>query len=271
MEFVVPIRKGGLGNQMFQVAAALVVSKKYNKTIFLPGEMPHIHNPLGNVYEDTIFSFVEHRLNTPSYTNTMLVLHRAGFKIYPEEPGFEAWDPSVAKSCSIVLHGYFQHYPILQPFEDLIRHYYLKGLTEFLKGQSPDHTCVGIHVRRGDYLLPPFNEVHVFPGEQYYKDAIEKIPCKQSYKIFSDDIAWCKEQDFFKSLPNVIFVEEPNELKALAQMTLCHGGFICANSTFSWWGAFLGAYEVRAPVIVPKLWIKGQDTSSLFPTEWIQL
>ena len=53
-------------------------------------------------------------------------------------------------------------------------------------------------------------------------------------------------------------------------MSLCKGGAICSNSTFCWWGAFLGTYEKRNPVFVPKKWISVKDDmSNLFPSEWI--
>ncbi len=77
-------------------------------------------------------------------------------------------------------------------------------------------------------------------------------------------------QDVFRNLPHKVFVDEPNELKCLALMSLCEQGFICANSTFSWWGAFLGAYEKRQPVIVPADWFKGEQLQ-LFPKGWIIL
>jgi hypothetical protein len=56
-------------------------------------------------------------------------------------------------------------------------------------------------------------------------------------------------------------------------MSLCKGGAICANSSFSWWGAFLGSYSERNPVIIPKRWIKNNssDPIDMFPSEWIQL
>ena len=77
---------------------------------------------------------------------------------------------------------------------------------------------------------------------------------------------WVKEQEYFNS---EIFeqYESSDELESLALMSLCLGGAICGNSTFSWWGAFLGAYSLRNPVFVPKNWIK-MDITCLFPDEW---
>jgi hypothetical protein len=66
-------------------------------------------------------------------------------------------------------------------------------------------------------------------------------------------------------------VDIQDELESLALMSLCRKGAICANSTFSWWGAFLGTYGERAPVYVPEKWISDPPIVSLFPPEWIIL
>ena len=54
-------------------------------------------------------------------------------------------------------------------------------------------------------------------------------------------------------------------------MSKCHAGAICANSSFSWWGAFLGAYEKRNLVFIPRDWIRNCKVDCLFPDEWIKL
>ena len=66
-------------------------------------------------------------------------------------------------------------------------------------------------------------------------------------------------------------IESIDELYCLAFMSLCLGGAICANSTFSWWGAFLGTYGKRNPIFVPRLWSKVYNTNGLYPDEWIKL
>ena len=87
--------------------------------------------------------------------------------------------------------------------------------------------------------------------------------------VVSDDIEWVKSQDFFKLSIFEIY-ESNNELETLALMAKCKAGAICANSTFSWWGAFLGAYEKRNPVVVPKYWIR-EKIECLYPTDWFVL
>ena len=86
--------------------------------------------------------------------------------------------------------------------------------------------------------------------------------------VFSDDIEWVQSQDFFKN-PLMKIMNLEDELDTLACMSLCKGGAICANSTFSWWGAFLGSYGERSPVFVPGHWIGNEQPVKLFPDEWI--
>lgn len=268
--FVVPVRKGGLGNQMFQVAAAMVYAKETNRRVLLPNEFYNSHRSPSLDYGDTLFREFIYRIQKPMDDLAIQQLLRNGFTQHPGEPCFEPWSPL---DCSghVLLHGYFQRYPPLHPHEEMIRSTYLHGLGNLRIDLKDSPRRIGLHVRRGDYLQPPASEVLPVQPLSYYEAALKHFDLSSNEVcIFSDDIDWCKEQPLFQSLRQKTFVEEPNELKALALMTTCLGGFVCANSTFSWWGAFLGAYKMRAPVIVPQNWFKG-GVGSLFPTEWIVL
>ncbi len=94
----------------------------------------------------------------------------------------------------------------------------------------------------------------------------ERLAPERIY-VCTDDPQWVKSQPFFSD-PIFTLVDLPNELDTLALMSQCKYGAICGNSTFSWWGAFLGAFGERAPVIVPKKWIN-EPVDCLFPKEWI--
>jgi hypothetical protein len=268
MEIVVPVRKGGLGNQMFQVAAALIVSKETGKQVVLPKELLHTHNPLKLAYEDTVFRSIDQRLQCPLDELTIYALRQHHFSIYPGEPGFEPWNPKLASiPGSVILHGYFQYYPPIEKYEALLRKFFRMNL----KCQLGDSRNVGIHVRRGDYLN--FSDIHYVQEISYYKEAMDvfkqEVPGSKTFVIFSDDIAWCKEQPLFQQA-NCVFCDEPNEIECLKQMIACEGGFICANSTYSWWAAFLGPHRFRNKCIVPKKWFNGAAVN-LFPSEWIVL
>ena len=267
--FVLPVRKGGLGNQMFQVAAAIVYQEEKGKIVLVPKEFYNHHNETKKEYADTIFSHFPHRIDI-AFDEQMIqsFLHQS-FTKHTGTPGFDAWAPEDI-SGNVLLHGYFQYYPVLEKHETLIREIYLKGLQSFMTFQ-PSSNLVGIHVRRGDYLKPPHSDFMPSCSISYYEKALQQFDIKEkTFCIFSDDLEWCKGQTVFSSLPNKLFIDEPDECKSLALMTVCHGGFICANSTFSWWGAFLGAHVKRQPVIVPLQWVKGEEVD-LFPKEWIHL
>ncbi len=270
MDFVLPVRKGGLGNQMFQVAAAIVYAKETNRRILLPDEFYNTHNPAKRDYSESIFREFIHRINKPLDQSAIDVLLQSGFVQHPGEPGFDDWIPSDL-SGNILLHGYFQNYPPIGRHEQVIRTIFLSGLGNIRAHLRDRQDRVGIHVRRGDYLKPPFSEVLPVQPLDYYKQALSYFQAESiEFYIFSDDLDWCKQQTLFQELPKKVFVDEPNEIKSLAMMTTCHGGMICANSSFSWWGAFLGAHSERAKVVVPKEWFRG-GVGNLFPVEWILL
>lgn len=264
--FILPVRKGGLGNQLFQVAAAMAYSKATGKRVVLPDEFYNNHNTNKLDYTESIFKEFIYRIQRPLDGTAVRSLLQQGFSQHPGEPGFEDWTPQDL-SGSIVLHGYFQSYPPLASSEDTIRRTYLAGIGKPVRNLTPAPDRVGIHVRRGDYLQPPHSDVLYIQDSSYYQSALKNYSSECEFWIFSDDLDWCKQQSVFLELPHKIFIEEPNEIKTLYLMTLCHGGFICANSTFSWWGAFLGAYAARAPICVPANWFKG-GVGNLFPPEW---
>lgn len=255
---------------MFQVAAAIVYAKETNRRILLPDEFYNSHNMNRLEYGESIFREFIHRLNRPLDQRAIDLLLQQEFIQHPGEPGFEDWTP-FDLSGNILLHGYFQNYPPLQPHEDAIRQTFLSGLGNFRNGFADSFGRVGIHIRRGDYLRPPYSDVLPVQPLEYYEKALQNFSLQANeFYIFSDDLEWCKKQMLFQDLPKKVFVTESNEVKALALMTTCLGGMICANSSFSWWGAFLGAYKERRPVIVPKNWFKG-GVGNLFPKEWIQI
>jgi hypothetical protein len=268
-EYVLPVRKGGLGNQMFQVAAAIVYQEEKGKTVLIPREFYNSHNTQKQEYADTVFSSFPNRTNVSLDQDMIDKFLSWSFRQHSISPGFDAWAPEDI-SGNVLLHGYFQYYPSLEPHEKIIRETFLKGLRP-LVSLRPSKDLVGIHIRRGDYMNYPHSEWLFTQPIAYYEKALDFFDKdSKTFCIFSDDLEWCMVQDVFKRLPHKIYMDERDECKSLALMTLCHGGFICANSTFSWWGAFLGAHDVREPVIVPMNWFK-DELVRLFPKGWVIL
>lgn len=131
---------------------------------------------------------------------------------------------------------YFQDLKWFEKYEDKIRDMFGAGIGEIDK--------VAIHVRRGDYLL--FS--HQYPNlmeTDYYVEAMKEFEGKK-FIVFSDDIEWCKQQDIFNGCE---FSEGNNEVQDLNIMASCLG-IITANSSYSWWAAFLGSKDKK--VICPR-------------------
>jgi len=99
---------------------------------------------------------------------------------------------------------------------------------------------VSIHVRRGDYINNPFY-VDLFKTG-YYERAMAEFP-DADFLVFSDNIEWCKRQDIFKDCE---FSEGLDEVADLNLMASCNG-HIMANSSYSWWGSYLGYGKTVAP------------------------
>ena len=121
-----------------------------------------------------------------------------------------------------------------------------------------------IHVRRGDYLGLP-NHHPACPLE-YYEEAMKQMDDSKIFLVFSDDFGWCKE-NFTNS--NVIFIEDNKDYIDLFLMTLCQNNII-ANSSFSWWGAWLNQNENKK-VIAPNKWFGKaiqHNTKDLIPPTW---
>ena len=105
-------------------------------------------------------------------------------------------------------------------------------------------------------------------GLDYYEEALSKFGDNRTVIIFSDDPAWCKEQKLFDS-DRFLVAEGNSQYIDMCLMTLCVGHII-ANSSFSWWGAWLANSE---KVIAPKNWFSGHleeqnDTKDLYCPEW---
>lgn len=146
---------------------------------------------------------------------------------------------------------YVQDYTFFDEYRDEIRKLYGDDIHEKPVG------LVAIHVRRGDYVNNPFYVDLMLTD--YYQRAMSEFP-EDKFIVFSDDIEWCKQQNIFKGC---YFTENKTELEDLNAMASCKG-IIMANSSFSWWAAYLS----KAKVIAPKAWHPdGVERTKLLP-EW---
>ena len=167
------------------------------------------------------------------------------------------------------LHGYFTSYKYFDHHKEFIQNIFkpTDEIIKYIKDKYSDiDTAISIHVRRGDYTK--FPDIHPTLPIEYYKNALENFPKNDSLQrtyVFSDDIEWCKQQDIFK---DSIFVNEEDDIE-LYMMSLCENNII-ANSTFSWWAAYLNKNPKRK-VIYPDIWFgpKGPkyNFDDLIPSE----
>lgn len=143
-----------------------------------------------------------------------------------------------------------------------------------IKGVDTD--VIAVHIRRGDYLKK-FNRgyLEALPLS-YYQRAFTYHGRNHTYMLFSDDVDWTVKH-IAPLLNNFIMVSETHPLKSLVLMTMADG-WVIANSTFSWWGAFLGRLRRRkigldTVVVAPRVWFgkRGGDVRGLIPHDWVRL
>jgi len=262
---IIPNLIGGLGNQLFIASAAYAVGKIHNSPVYLCDESENIHNIFKHDYRDTVLKGFGQKIKKS--VNEFKGLNEFW------HPDFRPWYPQDL-TPPLILRGYYQHITHIEIYEDEIRSIVLDGLANH-RSQLKE-ACITIdftetafiHVRRGDYVEK--SDFHFLQPTSYYEKAIANIESRakkpiRNYLVFSDDPEWVEQNSFFRSLNGAIVVREPDELACLALMSLCEGGAICANSTFSWWGAFLCK---SIPICVPEKWINSK-VFHLFPEGWV--
>lgn len=248
---------GGLGNTMFQIATGYSTSLEENAEFIVDAtEHYNGHHPLTK-YIDTIFKKIKF-----SFEKINFEIHSVGSFNYCEIPFFNK---------NIKLSGYFQsekyfkknRKKILELFESSseVKENLEKKFGIFLKNK----TC-SLHVRRGDYLH--LNNYHPVLSLDYYKTAYDIIGEDSNYFIFSDDIKFCKTE--FGFIKNKIFVDNLEDYEELYLMSFCDNNII-ANSSFSWWGAWLN--KKQNIVISPRKWFgtaySSYITDDLYCENWV--
>ncbi len=254
------ILMGGLGNYMFQIAAAYAYGKKYNKElVFNMQESSGCHKHISEYDSNVLKDINLYHTRKGNYTQ----VQEKQFH-YQEIPD---------TNSSVLLNGYYQSEKYLKDFEDEVRELFMSydiELDNEVKELLENHNTCSIHVRRGDYLNLPSH--HPTQNMNYYMKAIKKMPKDSVFLIFSDDIQWCK--DNFPDLPEKFkFVEGNEDYEDLYLMSHCKNNIIC-NSTFSWWGAWLNRNEDKI-VVAPSVWfgpaLSANNTEDLYCEGWIKI
>jgi hypothetical protein len=244
---------GGHGNQLFQWAFGMAQAKRLGVKLQLNT------SKLGGNRPYTLNQWTAEKFDVP-------------YQIEPtvREQGMP-YNPALANSIKNgdVIQGYWQ------------TEKYFQGIEEELLALRPRVTNnallenifntmqpVAVHVRRGDYMREPHASFHGNLGMDYYREAMKHISDRvrhAKFFIFSDDPPWARE-----NFGGCTIVEPTEEASDIQAMSLCKGGIVIANSSFSWWGAYLGKNRI---VVAPKNWFqsKDEDARDVVPERWTRI
>lgn len=249
--------QGGLGNQMFQYAAGLSAMKEYPQFTSMKLD--------ASFYEDQEVKVVKNGLT--------------GRKFDLDVFGIDT-EVETAPEGATLLQGYYQNIKEFANVQDTVRNTFQfkiefnEDIISMGNDISSKEMPVAVHVRRGDYLYNPnCFSFHGVLDKEYYDSAM-KIIEEQSdfihYYVFSEDIDWCKEN--LSTDYQITFVDKKfngyKDTGHLYLMTKCKKHII-ANSSFSWWGAWLANSEF---VIGPKKWNKSGEYANIMEdlgSHWI--
>lgn len=279
---------GGLGNQMFQWAFGYALSKK-NKCQLL-FDMSFFEKKYARPFELDIFS-----LNTPKVEDFLTKLklkiiwklrkklngkNFLGLNFY-SEPHFHHSEDLLKIQPPSYIEGFFQSEKYFAEFADEIRENFKfknppdKKNIELIE-KINETNSISLHIRRGDYVQKKrYQNLYATCTLDYYKRGVEYIA--QSVKnptlfVFSDDIQWVKEN---LNLPyESVYVSHNTGDKSYEDMRLmskCKHNII-ANSSFSWWGAWLNNYSGKI-VIAPQKWFNDDtiNQDDVIPEDWTKL
>lgn len=282
---------GGLGNQMFQYAAGLALAnaKKTDLTLDLSDfESYQLHNgfELSRVFNISASSATPAQAqNVLGWRNIKIVRRLLHFPslaalrgtVYVLEPTFEFWPGFFDLSSNVHLCGYWQSELYFINIAAKIRQEFafkteITDQNKFYAEKIQNCNAVSLHIRRGDYATnAQTNSIHGLLPIEYYINALKIIKCHvdaPNYFVFSDDIEWASQN--LQLGNNAVYVGHNygefsyNDMRLMA-MCKHH---IVANSSFSWWGAWLNTNPEKI-VIAPKRWFVAKNiASTLIPSTW---
>ena len=254
---------GQLGNQMFQYAATLGVSRYCGVPFTIPNHDEVIIDALGNKLRIELFDCFDIKPDNTGVLKTDNVLAEKGFE-------FDSNILHTNTQFDFTLHGFFQTEKYFQHCADEVRSQFTFK-EEIIKDCQPivdellDEGPIALHIRRGDFLINSGNHHNL--SLEWYENALSKFDLNREVILFTDDPFWASAQDLFK--PDRFLLSDGNssyhDLYLMAQCS----DFIIANSTFSWWGAWLAN---RGRVIAPKKWFGPNNahlnTKDLYCENW---
>ncbi len=273
---------GGLGNQLFQYAFAYAMYKQNLAELKLDASQ-YIHFP------DRRFELAYFGLNNLASKNEIAAFfpqnwlektfRKGKFRLLKEK--YFHFDPEILQNYgneNLYLEGYWQTYRYWQNYENEIRQIFtfknsFEGRNAFFYQKIQETESVALHLRRGDYVQKPSVVQHYYQCSiNYYEKAISEINQKVEnphFFVFSDDLEWCKT-NLKLDFPHT-YIDSGSNMGDLQLMSACRHQII-ANSSFSWWGAWLNPNPQKILMIPPK-WFQDEkiQTDDLFPFHAIKI
>ena len=270
--------RGGLGNQMFQYALYLAaVESGKNASL----DLSHFNKDNQSTQYELGNTFSIHAAPLPLWEKVLVkaswkflhLLHQIPYK--ETDRSFGIFNKKVTALQFAYLKGYWQSEKYFEGISKTIRQHFTfppfsDNKNKALFEQIVQRNSVSIHIRRGDYLK---NNLNWSLDIDYYNRAIQLIKEKvtaPNFFIFSDDTQWAEEN--IKD-PNCHFInwnKGDDSFRDMQLMSNCKHNII-ANSSFSWWGAWLNNNEDKI-VIAPDKWLSTMEgTRDIIPDSWIQL
>lgn len=242
MPYVTVKLTSGLGNRFFQVAAMLGYAERYGHTpVFVKEWIEPCSHPGPKSIMDFFPNIAALNVAGTGAWHTITMSDNDAFR----------YVPLPASEIHVKLCGYFQseqYFPSYKIYPECIIN----------KGAVVPIGSAFMHVRRGDYLHPA-NHHHRVDLDSYYRTALSLFPDDCMILVVSDDIPWCRDEltrrygDIVGAHRWMLAGEQTSDYHTLSLMAQCTAGGICANSTFSWWGA----YFIENPgkiVTMPSTW-----------------
>jgi hypothetical protein len=270
---------GRLGNQMFQYAGLRGIAAKRGYDWCIPPEN-YQHRDNYGLFET--FEMTNVKESNIGFVSGSVVQEN---DFCFTQDFFDACPDEVSLDGYFQTEKYFNHIrdEILEDFT--FRSEYLKPCKEYI--DSLDQSPIFLHVRQSDNIGR--EEYHPILPISYFEDALSNWSNDTPCFVFTDDLEWCKSQDYFKQ-DRFLFNENAERYSYqtvdgtgqmqntllpqtdLCLMSLCSGGIV-ANSSFSWWGAWLQNNRGKIVAPNPKKWFgtaqSHLDTSDIVPDNWI--
>ena len=291
---------GGLGNQMFQYAFGRRMAVEFGMPVQFDAANGFRHDPYGRrfalgAFRATVVQAGERDIPLGmTWTSPWHRVAKAGWEcmpkavrrvVYEKRPFQYDKDVCLSRRDSAYYVGYWQHEGWFSPISDLLRHEFVlrdSCREDVLRAMKEMEHCNSISIHLRSYqdvgtngkIIQQTSKYHEACSMEYYARAVERIGCSSGTVgfVFSDHPRWAKER---LKLPipchHISEMCSCSDVEEMMMMASCKHHVI-SNSTFSWWGAWLGRNAGKV-VVAPKIWMRGvlERDVDICPSDWVRL